>query len=103
MCDRDLSIYASAMRGTLYHYRDSNGLEADAVIHLKDGRYGLIEIKLGRSDDIEEAAKHLKKLAGLIDTQYMNPPSFLLVITAKNTAYKRADGVYIVPLGCLTF
>ena len=103
MCVRDLSVYSERLDGDVFHYRDSNGLEADAVIHLKDGRYGLIEIKLGRSDDIEEAAKHLKKLAGLIDTQYMNPPSFLLVITAKNTAYKRADGVYVVPLGCLTF
>ena len=103
MCVHDLSVYSERLDGDVFHYRDSNGLEADAVIHLKDGRYGLIEIKLGRSDDIEEAAKHLKKLAGLIDTQYMNPPSFLLVITAKNTAYKRDDGVYVSPLGCLTF
>lgn len=64
MCDRDLSIYASAMRGTLYHYRDSNGLEADAVIHLRNGSYGLIEVKLGRQSDIDSAAEHLKELAG---------------------------------------
>ena len=101
MCDRDLGVYASAMNGKLYHYRDSNGLEADAVIHLRNGRYGLVEIKLGRQDDIDSAAEHLKALAGNIDTEYMREPSFLLVITAKNAAYTRPDGVHVVPLACL--
>ena len=101
MCDRDLSIYASTMNGSLYHYRDSNGLEADAVIHLRNGKYGLIEVKLGRQSDIDSAAEHLKELAQNIDTEYMKSPSFLMVITAKNAAYTRADGVHVVPLGCL--
>ena len=75
LCDRDLAVYASSMNGTLYHYRDSNGLEADAVIHLRKGRYGLIEIKLGRQSDIDSAADHLKSLAAIIDTTYMREPS----------------------------
>ena len=75
MCDRDLSIYASAQNGKLYHYRDSNGLEADAVIHLRNGRFGLIEIKLGRQSDIDTAAEHLTTLAQNSDTKYMRPPS----------------------------
>ena len=101
MCDRDLSIYASAMNGSLYHYRDSNGLEADAVIHLRNGKYGLIEVKLGRQSDIDSAAEHLKELSQNIDTEYMKSPSFHMVITAKNAAYTRADGVHVVPLACL--
>lgn len=101
LCIRDLRIYASCMDGKLYHYRDSNGLEADAVIHLKDGRYALVEVKFGRQEDIDMAASHLKKLAGLIDTSKMQPPSCLIIITARNAAYRRADGVYVVPLACL--
>ena len=101
MCDRDLSIYASAINGTLYHYRDSNGLETDAVIHLRNGRYGLVEIKLGRQSDIDAAAEHLQMLAKNIDTDYMRAPSFLMIVTAKNAAYTRPDGVHVVPLACL--
>ena len=101
MCDRDLSVYASALNGRLYHYRDSNGLEADAVIHLRNGHYALIEVKLGRQSDIDSAAEHLKALADNIDTEYMKPPSFLMVLTAKNAAYTRTDGVHVVPLACL--
>ena len=101
LCIRDLRIYASALNGRLYHYRDSNGLEADAVVHLKDGRYALIEVKFGRQEDIDAAAAHLLKLAGIIDTSTMPAPSCMIVITAKNTAYRRPDGVYVVPLGCL--
>ncbi len=101
LCIRDLRIYASLLDGKLYHYRDSNGLEADAVIHLKDGRYALIEVKFGRQEDIDIAAEHLKKLANLIDTSKMPSPSALIIITAKNTAYKRPDGVYVVPLAVL--
>lgn len=101
MCDRDLSVYASLLRGQLYHYRDSNGLEADAVIHLRNGNYGLIEMKLGRQSDIDEGAQHLRNLASIIDTEYMKAPSFLMVVTAKNAAYTRPDGVHVVPLACL--
>ena len=101
MCDRDLSVYATAINGTLYHYRDSNGLEADAVIHLRNGQYGLVGMKPGRQSDIDSAAEQLKELAQNIDTEYMKPPAFLMVITAKYTAYIRPDGVYVVPLACL--
>lgn len=101
LCDRDLSVYASALNGRLYHYRDSNGLEADAVIHLRNGSYGLIEIKLGRQSDIDTAAEHLLALSQNIDTEYMKKPSFLMIITAKNAAYTRKDGVHVVPLACL--
>ena len=96
-----LSVYATAINGTLYHYRDSNGLEADAVIHLRNGQYGLVGMKPGRQSDIDSAAEQLKELAQNIDTEYMNPPAFLMVITAKYTAYIRPDGVYVVPLACL--
>ena len=101
MCDRDLRIYASAMNGSLYHYRDSNGLEADAVIHLRNGRYALIEMKLGRQSDIDAASEHLRALADNIDANYMGKPSFLMSVTAKNAAYTRPDGVHVVPLACL--
>ena len=101
MCDRDLGVYASAMDGRLYHYRDSNGLETDAVIHLRNGRYGLVEIKLGHQSDIDAAAEHLQMLAKNIDTDYMRSPSFLMIVTAKNAAYTRPDGVHVLPLACL--
>ncbi len=80
---------------------DGNGLEADAVIHLKDGRYALVEVKFGRHEDINTAASHLLKLANLIDTDAMPAPSCLIIITAQRTAYMRPDGVYVVPLACL--
>ncbi len=101
MCDRDLSVYAQALKGGLYHYRDSNGLEADAVIHLRNGSYGLVEMKLGRDSDIDMAAQHLIELADNIDTNYMRPASFMMVLTAKSAAYTRPDGVHVVPLACL--
>ncbi len=101
MCIRDLRTYADALKGSVYHYRDSNGLEADAVLHLRNGVYGLIEIKLGTEESIETGAANLKKIAALIDTDKMKSPSFLMVLTASKTAYKREDGVYVVPLGCL--
>lgn len=101
LCVRDLRAYSSALDGGLYHYRDSNGLEADAVIHLRDGRYALVEVKFGRQEDIDVAAGHLLKLAGLIDTSRMPSPSCLIIVTAKNAAYRRPDGVYVVPLACL--
>ena len=100
LCDRDLRIYAEAIDGEVFHYRDSNGLEADAVIALNDGRWAAIEIKLG-SKEIEDAAKHLIELKNKIDTKKMHEPSFLMVLTGTEIAYRREDGVYIVPIGCL--
>ena len=102
MCVRDLRVYADSLNGQIYHYRDKSGLECDAVIHLRDGRYGLIEIKLGGDDNIERGAATLKVLKDKIDTDKMNPPSFLMVLVGKGTyAYRREDGVYVVPIGCL--
>ena len=102
MCVRDLRIFADAMNGCVYHYRDKTGLECDAVIHLRNGDYGLIEIKLGGEIAIEQGAATLKKLRDRIDTEKMKEPSFLMVLTATGKyAFQRPDGVYIVPLGCL--
>lgn len=99
---RDLRVYADAIDGTLYHYRDKSGLECDAVIHLRNGKYGLIEIKLGGEKNIEDGAITLKKLQNKIDTDKMFKPSFMAVITAVGKyAYRREDGIYIVPIGCL--
>lgn len=87
---------------TLYHYRDKNGLECDTIAHLDDGRYALIEIKLGGDAAIETGAATLKKLAGLIDTSKMRAPSFLAVLTGVGDfAYQRPDGVYAIPIGAL--
>ena len=99
---RDLRVYTDALDGTVYHYRDKSGLECDAVVHLRNGSYGLIEIKLGGEQLIEEGAASLKKLADRIDTTRMKKPSFMMVLTANSDiAYKRKDGVYVVPIGCL--
>lgn len=102
LCVRDLRVYAEALNGKVYHFRDKNGLECDAVIHLRNGSYGLVEIKIGGDNLIEEGAKTLKVLAGKIDLDRMKSPSFLMVLTAVGTyAYRREDGVYVVPVGCL--
>jgi hypothetical protein len=102
LCIRDLRVYADALDGTVYHYRDKNGLECDAVVHLRNGKYGLIEIKLGGDSLINEGASSLLKLAGTIDTTKMNAPSFLMVLTGiGDYAYKREDGVLVVPVGAL--
>ncbi len=102
LCVRDLRIYADSLNGEVYHYRDKNGLECDAVIHLRDGKYGLVEIKLGGDTLIEEGAKNLKALESKIDTGKMNSPSFLMVLTGVgNYAYRRKDDVIVVPIGCL--
>lgn len=99
---RDLRVYAEAINGNVYHYRDKTGLECDAVVHLRDGRYGLIEIKLGGDKLIEEGAKTLRKLAEKIDSTKMPIPSFMMVLTATGSyAYRRDDGVIVVPIGCL--
>lgn len=101
MAVRDLKIYADKIGGDVYHYRDKNGLEADAIIHLDCGKWAAFEIKLHDSSRIEEATNNLLKLANLIDEQKMKKPEFLMVITATEYAYKREDGVWIVPLACL--
>lgn len=102
MCIRDLRVYASALNGNIYHYRDSTGLECDAVIHLRNGHYGLIEIKLGGDKLVEEGAKNLIKLSKKIDTDKVYAPSFMMVLTGTGKyAYRRPDGVYVVPIGCL--
>ena len=102
LCIRDLRVYAESINGKVYHYRDSSDLECDAVIHLRDGSYGLIEVKLGGDKLIETGVENLIKLENKIDTDKMNKPSFLAVITATGKyAYRRNDGVYIVPIGCL--
>lgn len=102
LCIRDLRIYAESIKGKVYHYRDASNLECDAVIHLRDGSYGLVEIKIGGDSLINEGAETLKKLESRIDTTKMKNPSFLLVLTAIGKyAYKREDGVYVVPIGCL--
>ena len=99
---RDLRVYADALDGQVYHYRDKNGLECDAIVHLRDGSYGLIEIKLGGDKLIEDGATNLKKLQDDIDTSHMKAPSFLMILTGVGDfPYRRDDGVYVVPIGCL--
>lgn len=102
LCIRDLRIYADANNGAAYHYRDKDGLECDAVIHVRGGKYGLIEIKLGGDDAIEHGAETLKKLTRKLDTDKMSEPSFLMVLTAiGDFSYMREDGVLVVPIGTL--
>lgn len=102
LCVRDLRVYADALDGSVYHYRDKTGLECDAVVHLRNGNYGLIEIKLGGDSLIDEGAKSLIKLANKIDTNKMKAPSFLMVLCGVAPfAYKREDGVLVVPISCL--
>lgn len=102
LCIRDLKIYADSINGNVYHYRDSSDLEVDAVIHLRNSSYGLVEIKLGGDKLIEEGANSLLKLKEKIDTTKMKKPSFLMILTATGSyAYQREDGIYIVPIGCL--
>ena len=99
---RDLRVFADALNGGVYHYRDKNGLECDAVVHLRNGSYGLVEIKLGGDKLIEEGAESLKSLRDKIDPEKMKSPSFLMVLTGLGDyAYRREDGVYVVPIGCL--
>ncbi|HDQ26875.1 MAG TPA: ATP-binding protein [bacterium] len=100
LCVRDLRIYAQILDGEVFHYYDKSGLEADAVICLKDGRWAAVEIKMG-AKEIEKAAKNLLALKERIDAGKMHEPSFLLVVTAGEPAYRRDDGVFVVPIGCL--
>lgn len=102
LCVRDLRVFTDALNGEVYHYRDKNGLECDAVIHLRNGSFGLVEIKLGGELLIEEGAESLKALRDKIDPEKMKTPSFLMVLTGLGDyAYRREDGVYVVPIGCL--
>lgn len=102
MAVRDLRVYAEALDGEVFHYRDAKGLECDTVLHRRNGSYGLIEIKLGGKENIDKAVKTLTTLANNIDTTKMQAPSFLMVLTAVgNFAYRRPDGVYVIPIGCL--
>lgn len=102
LCIRDLRVFADALNGEVYHYRDKEGLECDAVVHLKNGKYGLIEIKLGGEKLVDEGAANLKAMKAKIDTERMRDPSFLMVLTGTSDyAYCRRDGVYVVPIGCL--
>lgn len=101
MCVRDLRIYVEKLDGQVFHYRDKNGLEIDSIIVLPDGRYALVEIKLGSTEGIESAAKNLKNLENILDTTYLSKPSFLMILTAGNTSYQREDNIYVVPITLL--
>ena len=102
MCIRDLRVYAEALDGSIYHFRTKDGLECDAVIHLRNGSYSLVEIKLGGDNLIEEGAKTLKTVAQRIDTEKMKSPSFLMVLTGTSPyAFQREDGVFVVPITTL--
>ena len=101
LCIRDLRVYASLLGGTVYHYRDKSGLEADAIIALPSGAWAGIEVKLGGASRIDDGAKNLAALASKVDQERSGSPAFLMVLTAGEYAYTRPDGVHVVPLGCL--
>ena len=102
MVVRDLRVYAEALDGELYYYRDSNGLECDTVLHRRNGSYALLEVKLGGEQNIEEGAMSMISLAKNIDTDKTPSPSFMAVIVGVGQyAYQRKDGVYVIPIGCL--
>ena len=100
LCARDLRVYTEPLRGTVRHYSDSRGLKADLIVTLGDGRWAAADVRLG-SDETEEGARDLIRLAGDIDTERLRAPSFLMVITGGGFAYRRSDGVFVVPVGCL--
>jgi predicted AAA+ superfamily ATPase len=100
LCVRDLRVYAQAADGEVFYYRDKSGLEADAIVHLKDGRWGAVDVKMG-TKEIETAALNLQKLRDRVNADKMRAPSFLMVLTAAGPAYRRADGVYVTPISCL--
>ena len=97
MAVRDLTIYSSTMQGEVRHYRDSNGLECDAIIHLPNGKWAAAEVKLGGQKLIDEGVRNLLKLKSLVD----NEPEFMMIITASGPAYRRPDGICVVPINCL--
>jgi hypothetical protein len=100
LCVRDLRIYTQVLNGNVLHYQDNTGLEADAIIALHDGRWGAVEVKMGQKK-VDEAAENLLKLKAKVDEDKVNPPSFLMVLTGSGYAYRRKDGVFCVPIGCL--
>jgi len=100
LCIRDLRIYAESIDGSVFHYRDKSGFEIDAIIQLADGRWGAAEIKMGAAE-VEAAAENLLKLCKIIDTEKMNEPSFLMVLTCTEYALQMKNGVWVIPLGCL--
>jgi predicted AAA+ superfamily ATPase len=100
LCVRDIRVYAQAIDGDVLHYRDKNGLEADMIVRLRDGRWGAIEVKLGNKQ-IEDAAINLLVLSEKVDQEKMGKPSLLMIITGGQFAYKRNDGIWVVPIGCL--
>lgn len=100
LCIRDLRIYAESIDGSVYHYRDKSGLEIDAIVQLADGRWGAVEVKLG-AGEVDKACDNLLKLKQVVDTDKMNEPSFLMVLTGTEYAFQMKNGIWIVPLGCL--
>lgn len=100
LCTRDIRIYAQAIDGDVFHYRDKSGLEADLIVRLRDGRWAAIEVKLGNKQ-IEEAAKNLLVLKKKINEEKMGKEAFLMIITGGQYAYLRNDGIWVVPIGCL--
>lgn len=100
LCTRDVRIYAQAIDGDVFHYRDKSGLESDLIVRLRDGRWAAIEVKLGNKQ-IEEAAQNLLSLNAKIDEQKMGQASFLMILTGGEFAYRRNDGIFVVPIGCL--
>ncbi len=97
---RDLRVYAQAIDGEVFHYRDKDKLEADLIIRLHNGRWAAVEVKLG-SREIEDGAKHLMELRRKVDTEKVGEPAFLMIVTGGEFAYRRKDGVFVVPIGCL--
>ncbi len=100
LCARDLRVYVEPLRGTIKHYRDNSGLEVDLIISLNNGQWAAVDVKLG-SKEIEQGALHLKKFAENIDATKHSAPSFLMILTGGEYAYRRSDGVFVIPLGCL--
>jgi len=100
LCVRDLRVYADSIDGNVYHYRDASGTEVDVIIQLNDGRWGAIEVKMG-AGFIEEASDNLLKFKAKVDVSKMQEPSFLMILTATETAFQMDNGVWVVPLGCL--
>ena len=100
MCVRDIRAYTLPLRGDVFHYHDQSNLESDIIVRLYDGRWAAIEVKLG-SKQIEDAASNLLKLASTVNTDKIGKPSFLMILTGGQYAYRRKDGVLIVPIGCL--
>ena len=100
LCCRDMRVYTETNDGSVFHYRDKSGLEADMILELNDGRWAAVEVKLGNKQE-DEAAKNLLKLRNKVNADKMGEPSFLMILTGGQYAYKRNDGVLAVPIGCL--